>query len=70
MHITSVVAELKKKYSLDVEIIKKTEIGLLKRLSLPKFPAVEIDGEVVSEGRDITAEELEKAIRKRNGSAA
>ncbi len=70
MHISSVVTELKKKYSLDVEIIKKTEIGVLKRLSLPKFPAVEIDGEVVSEGRDITAEELEQAIRKRNGSAA
>ncbi len=68
MHISSVVAELKKKYSFDVEIIKKTEIGLLKRLSLPKFPALEIDGEVISEGKDITAEELEQAIRKRSGS--
>jgi hypothetical protein len=65
MHISSVVAELKKKYSFDVEVIKKTEIGLLKRLSLPKFPALEISGEIISEGKDITAEELEQEIKRR-----
>ncbi len=70
MHISSVVAELKKKYPLEVEIIKKTEVGLLKRISMPKFPAVEIGGNIISEGRDITAEELEREIRKRNSESA
>lgn len=70
MHISSVVAELKKKYSLEVEIIKKTDVGLLKRISMPKFPAVEIDGNIISEGRDITAEELEREIQKRSGASS
>jgi hypothetical protein len=70
MHISSVVAELKKKYSLEVEIIKKTEVGLLKRIGMPKFPAVEIGGNIISEGRDITVEELEREIRKRNSGSA
>ncbi len=65
MHISSVVAELRKKYSLEVEIVKKTEVGLLKRIGMPKFPAVEIDGAVICEGRDITVDELESEIRKR-----
>ncbi len=69
MHISSVVAELKKKYPLDVEIIKKTEVGILKRMSMPKFPAVEIDGKIISEGKDITAEELEREIRERSGAS-
>ncbi len=69
MHISSVVAELKKKYALEVEVIKKTEAGILKRLGMPKFPAVEVDGNIISEGRDITAEELERAIRKGSGTS-
>jgi hypothetical protein len=60
-----VVTELKSKYVFDVEIVKKTSFGLLQRVSLPKFPAVEIDGRIMSEGRDITREELEAAIRQR-----
>ncbi len=57
-------------FSLEVEIIKKTEVGLLKRMNMPKFPAVEIDGTIISEGRDINAEELENEIRKRGGASA
>lgn len=60
------VTELKKKHAFDVEIVKKTSFGLMQRMSLPKFPAIEIDGRVVFEGRDITAEELEAAIRQRS----
>lgn len=59
------VTELKKKFTFDVEIVKKTSFGLMQRMSLPKFPAIEIDGAVVFEGRDITTEELEREIAKR-----
>jgi hypothetical protein len=59
-----VVTELQKKYSFKVEVIKKTDTGLLKRLLLPKFPALEINERLVFEGQDITVEELEKEIRK------
>jgi len=59
-----VVTELKKKYGYDVEIVKKTSFGLLQRASLPKFPAIEIDGKMVFEGCDITPEQLEAAIKQ------
>lgn len=62
------VTELKKKYAFDVEIVKKTSFGLMQRMSLPKFPAIEIDGMVAFEGRDVTAEELEAAIKQRRSS--
>ena len=60
------VTELKKKYGFDVEIVKKTSFGLMQRMSLPKFPAVEIDGKVVFEGCDVTQEQLEAAIKLRS----
>ena len=59
------VTELKKKYVFDVEVVKKTSFGLIQRASLPKFPAIAIDGKVVFEGCDINAEQLEAAIRQR-----
>ena len=59
------VTELKKKHGFDVEIIKKTSFGLMQRMSLPKFPAIEIDGTIVFEGCDITEEQLEAAIKQR-----
>ena len=62
------VTELKKKYAFDIEVVKKTSFGLLQRVSLPKFPAVEIDGTVVFEGCDITTEQLESAIRQRQSA--
>ena len=37
----------------------------MQRLSLPKFPAIEIDGTVVFEGCDVTKEQLEAALRER-----
>lgn len=60
------VTELKKKYAFDVEIVKKTSFGLLQRVSLPKFPSLEIDGQVVFSGCDITIEQLEAAIKQRS----
>jgi hypothetical protein len=63
-----VVTELKNKYGFDVEIVKKSSFGLMQRMSLPKFPAIEIDGQVVFEGCDITQEQLEAAIIQRRSS--
>lgn len=60
------VTELKKQHGFDVEIIKKTSFGLMQRMSLPKFPAIEIDGKIVFEGCDITPEQLEAAIKERS----
>ena len=62
------VTELKKKYAFDVEIVKKTSFGLFQRASLPKFPSIEIDGQVVFEGCNITQEQLEAAIKQRHSS--
>jgi len=60
-----VVTELQRKYIFDVEVIKKTDTGLLKRLLLPRFPALEIVEQLVFEGQDILFDELEKEIKKR-----
>jgi hypothetical protein len=43
IHISNLVTELKSLNAFDVEIVKKTSIGPLQRVSLPKFPAVEIE---------------------------
>ena len=60
------VTELKKKYAFDIEVVKKTSFGLLQRASLPKFPAIEINGQLVFQGCDITPEQLEAAIKQRS----
>jgi hypothetical protein len=60
-----VVTELKGLYPFDVEIVKKTSFGLFQRVSMPKFPAIEIDGQVVFESCNITREQLEAAIKAR-----
>jgi hypothetical protein len=46
-----------------VEILKKTAFGLMERMSLPKFPAIEINGKVVFQGCDVSPEQLEAAIK-------
>jgi len=63
-----VVTELKKKYTFDVEIVKKTSFGLFQRASMPKFPSIEIDGQIAFSGCDITIEQLEAAIKQRQSS--
>ncbi len=54
---------MKKTYDFEVEILKKTAFGLMERVSLPKFPAIEIDGKVVFQGCDVSQEQLEAAIK-------
>jgi hypothetical protein len=51
-----------------VEVVKKSSFGMLQRMSLPKFPAVEIDGAVLFEGCDVSREQLEAAIKGRGGA--
>ncbi len=63
--INSVVTELKDKYDFEIEVIRKPDVSLIKRLSMPKFPAVEIDNEIVAEDRVITKEELAEEIIQR-----
>ena len=46
-----------------MEILKKTSFGLLERVSLPKFPAIEIDGTIVFQGCDVSEDQLEEAIK-------
>jgi hypothetical protein len=43
IHIGNLVTELKSLYAFNVEIVKKTSFGPLQRVSLPKFPAIEIE---------------------------
>lgn len=61
------VTELKKNHVFDVVIVKKTSFGLFPPASLPKFPAIEIDGTVAFQGCNITREQLAAAIRERKG---
>jgi hypothetical protein len=65
-----VVAELRKSYKFDVDVIRKPEAGKLNRASLPKFPAMEIDDELFFEDRVTTVEELEKELLRRNARKA
>jgi hypothetical protein len=48
--------------------VKKSAFGLLQRMSMPKFPAIEIDGTIVFEGCDVSREQLEAAIKDRAGT--
>ena len=57
-------------YRFDIEIIKKPEADKLGRASLPRFPAMEIDGELFFEDRVTTVEELEKELIRRNAPNA
>ena len=58
------VAELKKQYTFDIEVIKKTDTAVIKRLFSLKFPSVEIDGRKIAELRDVSREELEAVFRQ------
>lgn len=59
---SSVVAELKKQYTFDVEVIKKTDTAVVKRVFSLKFPSVEVDGKKIAELRDVIREELEAVL--------
>ncbi|MBF0319324.1 MAG: hypothetical protein HQL01_05925 [Nitrospirae bacterium] len=59
------IEQLREKYALTVEVIKKPDLVKLNNLPSLQFPAVEINGEVVFEGRDASTAELEHEIQKR-----
>ncbi|KWT79603.1 NEPxGxxU motif selenoprotein TsoC [Candidatus Magnetominusculus xianensis] len=61
------IEQLRDKYNLTVELVKKPDFAKLNNLPLLQFPAVEINGEVVFEGRDVSIAELEHEIQKRQG---
>jgi hypothetical protein len=56
-------SELKLDHSFDLKIIKKTETK--EQESLPIFPAIAINDEVVFENKGVSLEEFEEAIKKR-----
>lgn len=64
------VAELRKSYQFDLEVIKKPEAEKLGHATLPKFPAMEIDGELFLEDNVTTMDELEKELVRRNAPRA
>ncbi len=39
----------------------------MQRMSLPKFPAIEIDGTIVFQGCEVSKDQLEEAIKARMG---
>jgi len=57
---------LRKKHGFELHIIRSNEIPFLKRLFMPGFPAVSIDGSYVSKNRVISEQELESEILKRS----
>lgn len=62
------VTDLKEKYGFEVEILKKNEVGLLKRMSLLRLPVVEVDDRIVSQGKDISVMELERELFERQST--
>jgi hypothetical protein len=54
-------------YDFDVKILKKTDPSLAQMPFIPKFPAVDIDGNLISEDREISIDELENAITMKKG---
>ncbi len=59
-----VVTSLQKKYGYELEIVRGNTISFFRRLFMPAFPAVKIDGKLVSKDRVITEWELEAEILK------
>ena len=62
------VTDLKEKYGFEVEIRKKNEVGLLKRMSLLRLPVVEGDDRIVSQGKDISVMGLERELFERQST--
>jgi len=63
--VEGAVASVQKKHDIDVRIVRANAIPFFRRLFMPGFPAVAIDGEFVSKNRVITAEELEAHVLRR-----
>lgn|GEM_PF-4473765 len=61
------VTELSRKYTFDLEIIKKTEMPFMSRRLLNTFPSVAINDTVVFKGQDVSIAELKSAIIQEMG---
>jgi len=64
--VEDVVMSLRKKHQFELHIIRSNEVSFLKRLFMPGFPAVSIDGRFVSKNSTISEQELESEILKRS----
>lgn len=56
---------LRKKHKFELHIVRSNEVPFLKRLLMPGFPSVAIDGRYVARNRVISEPELEAEILKR-----
>jgi len=63
--VEGAVASVQKKHDIEVQIVRSNEIPFFRRLFMPGFPAVAIDGEFVSKNRVIGPEELETHVLRR-----
>lgn len=61
------VTELSRKYTFDVEIIKKPEMSFRSRRLLNIFPSVAINDTIVFKGQDVSIAELKSAIIQEMG---
>ena len=59
------VTSLQKKYGYTLEFVRGNEISFFRRLFMPAFPAVAIDGKIVAKDRVIAEWELAAEIDKR-----
>ncbi|MBF0344067.1 MAG: hypothetical protein HQL06_07535 [Nitrospirae bacterium] len=68
-NITLVVTELRTKYGFNVEVVKKADLNQgvcdVSCSTILSLPAVEINGEMIFEGRDISLDELESEVIRR-----
>jgi hypothetical protein len=63
--VEGAVASLRKRHGFEVETVWSNTIPFFRRLFMPGFPAVAIDGEFVSKNRVIPEHELEAHVLRR-----
>ena len=67
MNVHSVVMELSKKYTFDLNIINKSEMSFMSRRVLNTFPSIAINDTIVFKGQDVSIAELKSAIIQEMG---
>lgn len=63
------VTSLQKKHGFELDIVRSNQVSFLRRLFMPTFPAVEIDGKLVSKDRVLTEWELDAEILRRTSKS-
>jgi hypothetical protein len=56
---------MRHKYDFDLHEVIKQELGFFEKMSMPPFPSLEIDGDIVFSKCEVSAEILEAEILKR-----